>query len=70
MRASNSIIDGEKMFELKSTLERQEKTYVGSARRELLNEELSTDVAAHRTFCIKQFVISSPSEIRIRDSQI
>ena len=30
MRASNSIIDGDKMFELKSTLERQEKTYVGS----------------------------------------
>ena len=25
MRASNSIIDGDKMFELKSTLERQEK---------------------------------------------
>ena len=54
MRASNSIIDGDKMFELKSTLERQEKDLRRimeqrvenySARRELLIEELSTDVA-------------------------
>ena len=54
MKASNSIIDGDKMFELKSTLERQEKDLRRimeqrvedySARRELLIEELSTDVA-------------------------
>ena len=71
MRASNtnSIIDGDKMFELKSTLERQEK-YLHrimeqrvedySARRELLIKELS----------IKLVVMSSPSEIRICVSQI
>ena len=54
MRAINSIIDGDKMFELKSTLERQEKDLRRimeqrvedySERRELLIEELSTDVA-------------------------
>ena len=54
MRASNSIIDGNKMFGLKSTLERQEKDLRRimeqrvedySERRELLIEELSTDVA-------------------------
>ena len=54
MRTSNSIIDGDKMFGLKSTMERQEK-YLRrimeqrvedySARRELLIKELSTDVA-------------------------
>ena len=53
--ASNSIIDGDKMFEFKSTLERQEKDLRRimeqrvedySARRELLIEELSTDVAS------------------------